>query len=795
MARRKKREGQSLHRVLGVPALFSTAYGNVGSSIYYALGVVALSALGLTPLVFLMTGLLFATTAWSYAEATAMLPEAGGSSSFTRHAFNEFWSFGAGWALMLDYIITIAISAFFVPNYLAAFWPVLKFWPYNTVGGIIVIAGLVIINVIGIKEAARLNIVLAVLDLVTQVLIMVIGVILLFAPRLLLDQIHLWTAPTIRQFVYGISIGTIAYTGIETISNMSEEAANPDRDVPRSINMVLAVVLVVYLGMSLVALSAMPVHYNVLPYDPATGKTQAVAVIQGPRLPKGEYVFRSDPGQRVYLPVESPGATQTSIAPMTPTGKVYELNGRPVTNVYGTLLGSVYLEDPVQGIVAHMPSELSWLKAILKPWIGILAATILVIATNAGIIGVSRLTYSLAQHRQIPPVLGRVHVERLTPYIAIITFGVIASVLILPGSTTLLANLYAFGAMLSFTAAHVSVIRLRFKAPELARPFRAPLNIRIRGTAVPLTAIIGAIGTFSVWIIVVLTHADGRTVGLTWMAGGIITYVVYRRAKGFSLTQTVKAPPLPAYVQQDIVYDQLLVPIVGSQVSDEMMVLACQLATERNSAIDALYVIEVPMNLPLDARLVREREAAQQVLERATVIADQFGVKMTPIVMTARQAGRAICEEAATRRSEVIILGVARKRRIAERVFGRTIDYVLQHAPCEVLVNLVPKGYGEMADGGDGGGPEGQLVAPTRSTMRGDGQRSAVGREGGPEERPAAEASQAAEGQQVAPAPRAAEAAQVPEASEEPDSPQSPDPRQGPDPPQAPDPPQTSEEG
>jgi APA family basic amino acid/polyamine antiporter len=191
MARRKHREGQGLHKVLGVPALFSTAYGNVGSSIYYALGVVALSALGVTPLVFIATGMLFVTTAWSYAEATAMLPEAGGSSSFARRAFNEFVSFGAGWALMLDYIITIAISAFFVPNYLAVFWPVLKTWPSNTIGGIVTVIILVGINVVGIKEAARLNIVLAILDLMTQILLMVLGVILLVAPKLLFSQV-LW---------------------------------------------------------------------------------------------------------------------------------------------------------------------------------------------------------------------------------------------------------------------------------------------------------------------------------------------------------------------------------------------------------------------------------------------------------------------------------------------------------------------------------------------------------------------------------------------------------------------------
>ena len=120
-----------------------------------------------------------------------MVPEAGGSSSFGRRAFNEFVSFGAGWALMLDYIVTVAISAYFVPNYLAVFWPALKTQPYNSIGGIVTIIALVGINVVGIKEAARLNIVLALLDLGTQVLLMVMGVVLLLEPKMLIDQVHL----------------------------------------------------------------------------------------------------------------------------------------------------------------------------------------------------------------------------------------------------------------------------------------------------------------------------------------------------------------------------------------------------------------------------------------------------------------------------------------------------------------------------------------------------------------------------------------------------------------------------
>ena len=190
-------------------------------------------------------------------------------------------------------------------------------------------------------------------------------------------------------------------------------------------------------------------------------------------------------------------------------------------------------------------------------------------------------------------------------------------ILILPGEITLLADLYAFGSMISFTAAHVSVIVLRYREPELARPFRAPLNVRIRGTYVPMTAVLGAMGTFAVWCVILYYKPASGFIGIAWVAVGIVAYVIFRKAQGYSLTKTVKSPTLPASLQDDVVYDQLLVPVRDTEVSDEMMVLACQLATERKSSIDALYVIEVPLNLPIDASLPEERERARQVLERA----------------------------------------------------------------------------------------------------------------------------------------------------------------------------------
>src|SRR3954452_18055924 len=224
-----ERRLHGLQRVLGVNALFSTAYGNVGSSIYYALGLVASYALGLTPVVFLITGVFFFCTAATYAEATAMFPEAGGSSSFARRAFNEFVSFFAAWAQMLNYTVTIAISAFFVPHYIGGlFWEPLRSSRGDIVFGIAVIGLLCLLNIVGAQESAGVNIALAVTDFLTQLLLVIVGAVLVLSPDTLVDNVSLGVAPTWRDFLVAIPVGMIAYTGIETISNMAEEAKDEE---------------------------------------------------------------------------------------------------------------------------------------------------------------------------------------------------------------------------------------------------------------------------------------------------------------------------------------------------------------------------------------------------------------------------------------------------------------------------------------------------------------------------------------------------------------------------------------
>ena len=347
-------------------------------------------------------------------------------------------------------------------------------------------------------------------------------------------------APTWSQFLYGLAMGTVAYTGIETISNMAEEAHSPGRDVPRSMNFVIIAVLVVYIGMPLAALSAMNVGANTVPVDSVTGKTVPVEVV--PAEPEGTYVLKSDPTVTAYVPVQTLPDGTTVIPAQAPTGEVTTVDGQLVTQLHGTQLGSNYLADPVLGMVRFLPDNVAWLRWILGPWVGILAATILFIATNAGIIGVSRLAFSLGQHRQLPRALGRVHPTRLTPYIAIILFGAIAVLLILPGEIPMLADLYAFGSMISFTAAHVSVIVLRRKEPDLPRPFRPPFNVQVGKTSVPLTAVIGAAGTFSVWCVILYYKPYSGLIGIAWVAVGIVAYVIFRKVQGYSLDEDGQGP-------------------------------------------------------------------------------------------------------------------------------------------------------------------------------------------------------------------------------------------------------------
>jgi APA family basic amino acid/polyamine antiporter len=619
-----RRRAQRLERVLGTPALFATAYGNVGSSIYYALGLVAGIALGLTPLVFLISGLIFAATAATYTEGTVRYPEAGGSSSFARHAFNELVSFAAAWAQMLNYIITIAISAFFVPHYLSIFWEPLNENPWDIAGGIAVVVLLVVLNIVGIQEAARLNIFLAVVDFATQLLLVVVGFALIFDPDIVFDaNLHWGVAPTWSQFLLAIPIAMIAYTGIETVSNLAEEARDPPRDIPRSITWVAIAVFAIYLTLPMIALSALPV-------------TQRA---------DGDYETQ------LGLPPEEGG----------------------------------YENDPVLGLVENLGLHGFVLDAS-RIYVGILAATILFIATNAGVIGASRITYAMASYRQLPEVFRRLHPKFKTPWLALVVFaGLISIIVLLPGETTFLGDMYAFGAMLSFTIAHVAVIALRIRTRDDPEAFKAWPNLRFRGIDWPLFALVGGLGTAAAWLVVVIQKPGARWAGLTWLAVGLGGYVLYRRyVLRQSLTETLRAPVIigPGVALE---YRNILVPVKPGRPSEAAIDLASRLAADRGASIAAVSIVVVPLELPVDTRLEEEEQAALHALDAAAAIGELYGVPVTERLVRARHAGRAIVDEATSRQSEIIVMGAPRSEG-RRAVFSDTVDFVLKHAPCRVMV-------------------------------------------------------------------------------------------------------------
>jgi APA family basic amino acid/polyamine antiporter len=628
---RRRRQADELERVLGTNALFATAYGNVGSSIYYALGVVAVFALGLTPVVFIIAGFIFACTAATYAEGTVRYPEAGGSSSFARHAFNELVSFEAAWAQMLNYIATIAVSSFFVPHYLSVFWQPLKQNPWDIVVGIGVIIVLVLLNIVGVQESARINVMLAVVDFATQLLLVVLGLFLVFSPNVLIANIHFGTAPTWSNFFLSIPVAMLAYTGIETVSNMSEEARDPVRTIPRAVLFVAIAVFAIYFTLPWVALSAMPVEHVA-----GHGYTTLLA------LPPTE-VFRGQHG---------------------------------------------YQNDPVLGLVNNLGLAHT-ITHVLQIYLGILASTILFIGANAGVIGASRITYAMSGYRQLPLVFRKIHPRFKTPWLALVVFaGAIPIVLTLTGKTSFLGSIYSFGATFSFTVAHASIVRMRMKLREGDElEFRAPWNVRWRGIQWPVFAIVGGLGTGLSWLVIVVQTPSIRYAGLSWLVIGFAFYYFYRRHLHEPLTKTVRAPTV--IVGAALEYRSILVPIAPGYPSDEAMDVACRLARERGSRIVAVTVIEVPLELPLDADLPEEVREANEQLDEARAIGDSYGVNVVVRIVRARNAGRAVVDESVRRGSEIIVMGGPRRVRLQRgkrAIFGDTVDFVLKHAPVRVMV-------------------------------------------------------------------------------------------------------------
>jgi APA family basic amino acid/polyamine antiporter len=383
----------------------------------------------------------------------------------------------------------------------------------------------------------------------------------------------------------------------------------------------------------------------------------------------------------------------------------------PVHGTY-TGLGHRYLDDPVIGIVSRLSPH--GLSQVLRYAMGAVAAATLIAAANSAMLGLSRLAYSLSTNRQIPSGLGRLHAKRSTPYVLIILAGVLAAALVVPENLDFLVGIYAFGAVLAFTIAHLSVCRLRYSEPDRRRPFKMPLSVTVRGGELPVLAALGALLSGAGWVALIVVHQPARYVGLGWMAAGLALYVVYRRSDESSLLRRVTVSPdmLRAEQPRERDYGSILVPLFGTRLDDDIVQTAALLvageqideAAIDTATIEALWVFEMPMALPLEARLPDAQvKRARQALARAKVVGEEYtGVHVATATVRARRAGHAIVDEARRRGVEAIVLGAEEPSRIRggarlggrggrlEDFVGDVIKYVVAKAACRVIVTAPP---------------------------------------------------------------------------------------------------------
>jgi APA family basic amino acid/polyamine antiporter len=624
------RKLRGLERVLDAPSLFAVAYGEIASSLYIALGIVAAAALGLTPLVLLLTGAVFVLVSLSYAEGVTALPETGGAATFVRRAFNDLAGFVTGWVLFLDFLIVMALSALFVPHYLAGAVgeESLREAPWDAVVGCLLIAGIAGVRVVRRTRMHLGALVIALLDLLVQAVLVLLGLALLLSPDALGEGLGLASGQEWEDLAFALPLAMLAYTGLETVANLAEEAREPGRTLPRSLFSAIGLVVLVTVLIAAIGLSAYPVS-------------------------GGE-----------------------------------------------TALGEEWLEAPLVGIAAAFDGPLPSVVAdVLEVAVGISGVLILAGAATTSFSGITRLTLSLAEHGSLPREFARLERRSVVSSEAILIAAALAIALLVVteaaagGDPAFLASLYSFGILIAFTAAQLAVLRLRIRVPELPRPYRARPNVTIAGHALPLAALIGAPATFVIWVLALVTHPGARYAGPVWLLLGVGVFVAVRRSRRRGLLEHVEpVDELPV----GAAFARILVPMKVGDIGEEMVATAIALAKEHGAAIDAITVVRVPRRFELEGELPPDVAARVEAsLEEARALGADHGVEVHGDVVRARSIGHAIVDEAERRDADLVVMGSSPRWRRQSRFFSPTVDFVLRHAPCEVLVVAFPDGVFE----------------------------------------------------------------------------------------------------
>jgi basic amino acid/polyamine antiporter, APA family len=639
LRRRSEFAGARVVRGLGEPALFAITLSAVVAGLYVTVGVVAEDALGLTPLVFLVAGLFLVSTLLTYIEGSSLHPERGGASSIARYAFNELWSFVAGWAILLDYMIVMAISAIGITHYVGGIWDGAN----DSVAQVAILAGCFAFvigqNIRGLS-AERLGMVLrlSLLNIAVLAALTVLALAQHFDAGALVDSVDLGATPTWEDAFFAVGVATVAAIGIEAASGLAGEVRVGRGGLRRFAIAGAAVTLLLLVVVSVAAIMAQPV-----------------------------------------------------------------VGGQ-------TALAGPYIEAPMLGMASVL--DPGWLADAARYTVAACAATLLLVAMNGQMLGLARLGYSLATNRQIPSQAGRLHRSRGTPFVVILIAGLIAFALALTDDVVFLAGVFAFGAMVTFALAHLSVLVLRFREADRPSAFRMPLSIRAGRGTIPLPAAAGFALSVAVWASVVLLHEGGRLIGTAWMVVGVTLYVAHRLTQGRSLTQRFTVPAEALQERVEAEYGSILVPVFGVSLDDDIVGTAGRLAAERadetegGAVLEALYVFEIPMSLPIDARVPDERvREAKRVLARAKQVGEEYErVEVATAMVRGRSAGQAIVAEARRRGVEAIVLAAEEPTRVRggailggrgrarDRFVGETTRYVVEKAPCKVILTAPPAG-------------------------------------------------------------------------------------------------------
>jgi len=630
----------SLGRFLGAPSLYAMAYGEISSSLYYALGLTAIYALSLTPVVFLVAGILFAFAAAAYAEGGATLSEPGGSSALARRAWGDLVGFIAGWATVLDFVITVSLSALFLPHYVSG---VLGQDPGALsvrAAAVYAVGILVIMTTVRLARRTEIyttGVFVAALDLIVQVSLAVLGLALLFSWSALTRNIDVGSVPTWNSLAFSFPIAMIGYTGLEKVSSVAALAKDPERSVPDSVRSSVFTVVIVYAAVATAAASAFPT---------------------------------------------TPDPTRTA---------------------HGTtLLATKWVNAPMLGLAERIGSHgPHWFAVALRIGVGATACAILVLAISTSFSGCGRLAAAMGQHDQLPPVFGRTSRRVLHPPAAILGVGLLSVGFIVVGAlyrgqeVITLASLYSFGILIAFMLTQAAVVWLRITEPDLPRPFLMKGNVWIRGRLIPITSVVGTLLAFAAWVIALGTHPGARVVGPLWMVAGVAVYIVVRVRAGLPIIERVDEAPPPPEDVTDVAYSTIIVPLERlDAVAEETMAASCRIAVDSGAVVVGVSAIYVPVREPMDTPMLDREREVEEVQELARSLASEYGVEYRSVVSRTRSPGRLIVDAAIEYGAQLIMVGSPYKRRSAaslhEEFFGQTVDFILRKAPCRVIVTHFP---------------------------------------------------------------------------------------------------------